>query len=166
MHAPRRKIFEKNPYLTFFIEVSGWQYLIENFLSFILFKYIEKHSYERLLITNIMSTFFSSTGICAIILSERFPIGAITFIRSIPNPKRFYTFHLYLLCQYDEFQQNIVHMFHLIIFPDKVFIKDWQHCFNNSLLQYLPGLLTKGFCLFCSAIPRGYDIFKTKPNIS
>ena len=30
----------------------------------------------------------------------------------------------------------------------------------------MPGLLTKGFCLFCSTIPRIYDIFKTKTKIS
>ena len=30
----------------------------------------------------------------------------------------------------------------------------------------MAGQLTKGFCLFCSAIPRGYDIFKSKPKIS
>ena len=93
-------------------------------------------------------------------------MGAITFIGGIPNEKVFYTFHLYLLCKYDEFQQNMFHMFHLIIFPDKYFVKDWYHCFNNSLLQYLTGLLTKGFCLYCFAIPRGYEIFKTKPKMS
>ena len=43
----------------------------------------------------------------------------------ITNAKMFCTFHLYLLCKYDEFQQNMFHMFDLIIFPDKVFVKDW-----------------------------------------
>ena len=139
------------------------RYLIEYFLSFILFQYIEKHRYERLPIISMMSIFFSSTGIYAVIMFECFLMGAITFIRSILNAKMFYTIHLYLLCKYDEFEHNMFHMFQLIIFPD---IKDWQHCFNNSLLQYLSGISTEVFCLFCSAIPRVYDILKTKPNIS
>ena len=64
----------------------------------------------------------------SIILPECFPMGEITFIEGIPSIKNVwfcYKFHFYLLCKYNEPQQNMFHMFHPTIFPEKVFVKDW-----------------------------------------
>ena len=93
--------FLKKSLFQIFIKVSSLQSLIQNYLSFILFWYIEKNRYETLPITNIMSILFSSTGTYtaiwiqpktfspSIVLSECFPMGAITFTRGIPNAKMF-----------------------------------------------------------------------------
>ena len=44
-------------------------------------------------------------------------MGAITFIEGIPNAKMFdfvtHSICICILCKYDEFQQNMFHMFHL-----------------------------------------------------
>ena len=94
------KFLKKSLFQVFF-KVSSLQSLIENYLSFILFWYIEKNRYETLPITNIMSMLFSSTGTytaiwiqpktfsSSIVLSKCFPMGAITFTGAIPNAKMF-----------------------------------------------------------------------------
>ena len=136
------------------------QSLIENFLSFILFQNIEKYRYERLPITNIMSFFFSRRAPMTQLKTTQNIFTFSSSIRLISYgrnnfywgyPKRKSVgFVTYSICIYCVSITNFNRMFHfnLSVFPEKAFIKDRQHYFNNSLLHYFAGRLTNGFSLF------------------
>ena len=141
----------------FFMKVCSFPSLIENFLNFIHFQYIEKHRYKAFPITNIMSIFFSSTGTYAatqmqletfshsIVLSECFPMDAITFVWGIPNARMFGS-ATHSICIYCVSITNMFHMFFLTKFLLRTFsivstivlFSIWLDYYHSDFLSFVP----------------------------
>ena len=84
-------------------------------------------------------------------------MDAITFIGTIPNAKMFgsVTHSIYIYCVSITNLSRIYFISTLSFFLTKFSLRVGGIISITTFLHYFAGLLMKGFCLFCSAIPRG-----------